>query len=106
MLVTGGGGYSNPDAARAWCEATRGLLSSLSRAPIVLLNEVPEHEYLNEYAADGYSMVVDPGKKEDENLRTVEVRVRSEGEEGAERMRYLDYLIARAEEDLKILMDL
>lgn len=98
VLVTGGGGYVNKDAARTWCEATRRLLGLLG-SPVNPMHDVPEHEFLNEYAADGYSMDVEAGNKEDENLKEVDLPT----EEGVKRMRFVEYLVRRAEEDIDLL---
>lgn len=102
VLVTGGGGYSSPDVARAWCEVTRRCLALLG-TNVEKWESVPEHALLNAYASDGYSMTVDPGNKEDENLREVDVLCCGGGGETVERIGYLEYLVKRAEEDLEAL---
>ncbi len=63
-------------------------------------SEVPEHAFLNSYAGDGYSMVVEQGMKEDENLKVVDVVIARQEEKA--KMRYLDYLVRRALDDLDI----
>jgi histone deacetylase 8 len=101
VLVTGGGGYSNADVARAWSATTWRLVALLGAPLGDPPSEVPEHAFLNSYAGDGYSMVVEPGLKEDENLKLVDVAIAGQSE--AEKMRYLDYLVRRAMEDLNML---
>ncbi|KAI9004355.1 hypothetical protein DFJ74DRAFT_693140 [Hyaloraphidium curvatum] len=97
VLITGGGGYAHANVARVNGEVTR-RMAGLLGGPLPEFGDVPEHAFFPAYAGD-QGMKVDAGRARDENEGEVDVRV----PDGMERMRYLDYLLRRADEDLGLL---
>ncbi|KAJ2752073.1 Histone deacetylase 8, partial [Coemansia sp. BCRC 34490] len=62
VLLVGGGGYSNPDCARCWTRLT----AAACGVDIAPLADIPEHQYLNDYAP-AFDMHVEKMLVEDEN---------------------------------------
>lgn len=61
LLVLGGGGYSNLNAARAFTYFTSLLLGR------ELANNIPEHQFFDEYRDNGFQLHLEPGKESDKN---------------------------------------
>lgn len=63
-LLVGGGGYNSQDTARCWSYLTA---QALGVADNMNWEDIPEHEFYNEYKQDGYRFAISSLQRKDEN---------------------------------------